>query len=204
MFRPIAQDAPRQRDDAEGKYIRNDFQSRISRLLGERSYDAPADRIDAGEALALRAGNDGSDPFENSVRGGAGMSGSGIEKQIARATSSLLGLRFWLIHYSEPSHIDALAPYLDDHFRYVKELENKDLLFAAGAIRTPEGELKGRSLFVIRAEDHAAAERIAAADPMVRAGVRSFSVEQWTVNMGSFEIRLAYSDQSFSVKGAGA
>jgi len=122
--------------------------------------------------------------------------------EIERATQTLLGLQLWLVHYHKPKRFEDLKPHLQDHFAYAQSLERSGLLFGAGPIRTPEGEMEGRGLFVVRARDRAHAEQIAADDPMVQAGVRAFTVEHWTVNMGTLDVRLRYSDQSFALAGA--
>jgi hypothetical protein len=44
---------------------------------------------------------------------------------------------------------------------------------------------------VIRAEDEPAATRIAASDPFVRAGLRTFAVHRWRLNEGSVGIRVS-------------
>ena len=70
--------------------------------------------------------------------------------------------------------------------------------FAAGPLQSEDGSRRG--LIVIRADSFDEARKIADADPMHSEGVRTYSVEQWTVNEGSYTVRVTYSDQKMTIK----
>ena len=52
---------------------------------------------------------------------------------------------------------------------------------------------------MIRADSFAEARRIADTDPFHAQGLRTYTVEQWTVNEGSYTVRLTYSDQRLAL-----
>lgn len=126
---------------------------------------------------------------------------SGADQTIAARTKSLLGMQLWLVHFDKPESLDALSPHLEGHFEYALGLERDGRLFAAGPIRNAAGELEGQGLFILRAATRDEAMALAMADPIAAAGVRKVRVEHWTVNLGTLDLRLRYSDQRLAITG---
>lgn len=60
------------------------------------------------------------------------------------------------------------------HIAHLRDLDQRGALVLCGPFTDHPG-----GLVVVRAEDRAAAERIAAADPFVREGVRTYSIRTW-------------------------
>jgi uncharacterized protein YciI len=76
------------------------------------------------------------------------------------------------------------AALLADHLRYVFELEDHDLLLAAGPLdRDAGGPVDG--IAIIRADSRDQAETIAANEPLHKAGWRINTVRSWELNMGA-------------------
>jgi uncharacterized protein YciI len=76
------------------------------------------------------------------------------------------------------------AALLAEHLRYVFELEDQDLLLAAGPLdREAEGPVDG--IAIIRAAARDQAEAIAANEPLHKAGWRINTVRSWELNMGA-------------------
>jgi uncharacterized protein len=107
--------------------------------------------------------------------------------------SQLLARDYWLI-LSTPSaaanraSIDALVA---EHVAWLLELERSDVLFASGPLLSGPGVGPGSGVTVLRASDEDAAAMIAAGDPFVRAGLRTFVVHRWRLNEGSVGVRLS-------------
>ncbi len=105
----------------------------------------------------------------------------------------LLDRDYWLI-LSAPvagtgqAAIDARA---GEHVRWLLGLERDDVLFLSGPLLSGPGTGPGSGVTVIRAADAAAAESIAARDPFVRAGLRTFTVHRWRLNEGSVSVRIS-------------
>lgn len=100
----------------------------------------------------------------------------------------------WPAPGTTPERLQATLPaHLDHQVR----LEKEGILFAAGPLDAEDGSRRG--LIVIRAESFEEARRIADSDPFHAQGIREYSVEQWTVNEGSYTVRLTYSDQRLTL-----
>ena len=121
---------------------------------------------------------------------------SSFDKAVAQNTKNFLGLNLWLVHMSKPTSFDEMQPLVAEHIDYALRLERDHVLFGAGPLSDDDGNLDGRGLFIIRAESRADAENIAKNDPIVKSGVRKFSIERWTLNVGSVQHSIRYSSQS--------
>jgi uncharacterized protein YciI len=76
------------------------------------------------------------------------------------------------------------AALLAEHLRYVFDLEDQDLLLAAGPLdRDAGGPVDG--IAIIRADSRDQAEAIAANEPLHKAGWRINTVRSWELNMGA-------------------
>lgn len=92
---------------------------------------------------------------------------------------------------------EQLRATLPAHLDHQVALEKQGVLFAAGPLDAEDGSRRG--LIVIRADSFEDARRIADTDPFHAQGLRTYTVEQWTVNEGSYTVRLTYSDQRLSL-----
>ena len=111
---------------------------------------------------------------------------------IARMLRRKLYAVFW--NAPDPSR---MAPHLAAHLDYTIGLEKQGLLFASGPF-VGEGAPPGGGMTILRAENLAAARRLAEADPFVLAGVRGFEIREWVLNEGSVGLKFHFSDQSTS------
>ena len=93
-----------------------------------------------------------------------------------------------------PERLQAALPA---HLDHQVKLEKEGILFAAGPLDAEDGSRRG--LIVIRAVSFEDARRIADTDPFHAEGLRTYTVEQWTVNEGSYTVRLTYSDQRLAL-----
>ena len=89
-----------------------------------------------------------------------------------------------------------LSQHLADHLDYMISIEKSGRLFASG----PLGE-RSRSdgMTIVRAASADEAEAMAKADPFVRAGLRSYTIEPWTVMEGRLTVSVDLSDRSMSL-----
>jgi uncharacterized protein YciI len=94
---------------------------------------------------------------------------------------------------------DKLLEHLPEHLEYMIANEKKGIVFASGPLSEADGGQKGRGLTVLRASGIEEARALAAQDPFVVHGVRTFEVREWTVMEGSFGVTVNFSDQSMSV-----
>ena len=108
-------------------------------------------------------------------------------------SSGLLGRDYWLI-LSTPvagtgqAGIDACAP---EHIAWLLGLDRDGVLFLSGPLLSGPGTGPGSGVTVLRATGENEAGSIAANDPFVVKGLRTFTVHRWRLNEGSIGIRLS-------------
>lgn len=87
---------------------------------------------------------------------------------------------------------------LPDHLAYQIEIEKNGTLFAAGPVDGEDGGRVG-GMIVYRAGSFEAARAIADADPMHAQGMRTYTINKWTLNEGGFTLSFTYSDRSAEI-----
>jgi uncharacterized protein YciI len=119
---------------------------------------------------------------------------SATELKIAELTKGMLRLKLFVI-FSFGKGLD-LKPYLADHLSYMIALEREGRLFASG----PFGDgTKGDGMTIVRAADEEEARAIALRDPFVVNGIRTFTIQRWTVMEGSLSVTVNFSDRSAQI-----
>ncbi len=114
-------------------------------------------------------------------------------------TSKMLGLDLWVVLHTPLVPWDDLAPVLPEHLEWMIGLEESGHLFASGPLIGAAGELPGRGLSILRAENLEDAQAIADTDPFVRRGLRSIEVIHWRLMEGSISMKVGFSFRSGSV-----
>jgi len=107
----------------------------------------------------------------------------------------MLGKELYVIHTMPAAPREQIVELLPQHLEHQVRLEKSGIMFAAGPMADEDGTPAG-GLIVIRAAPFAAAREIADADPLHRAGLRTYTLRRWTVNEGSYTVRVNYSDQT--------
>ncbi len=107
--------------------------------------------------------------------------------------SRLLARDYWLILSRPGAGTDqaAIDAHVEDHLAWVLGLEQADMLLASGPLLSGPEVGPGSGVTILRAPDEEAARRIAAADPFVRAGLRTFEVYRWRLNEGCVSVRVS-------------
>ena len=106
---------------------------------------------------------------------------------------ALLGQDYWLVLSTpEPSVAAAdISRHVEEHVSWLLGLEADGTLFLSGPLVSGPGTGPGSGVTILRAPTAEDAAEIAAADPFVRAGLRTFQVFGWRVNEGSIGVRLS-------------
>jgi uncharacterized protein YciI len=113
--------------------------------------------------------------------------------------SRLLASDYWLIWSTPAPAADeaAIGALVPEHVAWLLELERADRLFMSGPLLSGPGTGPGSGVTVLRAPDEEAARTLAARDPFVRAGLRTFAVHRWRLNEGSVSIRMSLGTGSY-------
>jgi uncharacterized protein YciI len=119
-------------------------------------------------------------------------------ERLNQITKNFLGQQLYIVHTTPNAPREELDRLLPDHLEHQIRLEKSGTMFAAGPMTNPDGTPAG-GLIVIRAEDFAEAKAIADADPFHKSGLRSYTLRRWTVNEGSYGLRVNYSDQTVAI-----
>jgi uncharacterized protein len=118
------------------------------------------------------------------------------EKRIRQLTQGMLRKKLYVILSKGGTSPDRLKEQLPAHLEFMIDLERRGILFASGPL---DGGARGDGLTIVRAASLEAAKQVAAGDPFVVQGLRSFEVREWTVMEGSFGIKVNFSDQSLEL-----
>ena len=121
------------------------------------------------------------------------------EERIRELTGKMLRRTLYVVLSRGGATPDQLGKVLPQHLEYMIGLEKKGVLFASGPLSTAPGAPLGDGLTVLRASSSDEARAIAAADPFVVNGLRSFEVRAWTVMEGSFGVTLNFSDRTMEI-----
>lgn len=96
--------------------------------------------------------------------------------------------------------LDAVKQNLPEHRAYLRELENKNILFGAGPLWTDDGQyFEGDGLLIYRASSVEEAHQLVQSDPMHKNGAREFTIRPWLLNDGSITIRVTLSEPQRSL-----
>jgi uncharacterized protein YciI len=103
--------------------------------------------------------------------------------------------------FTTPNHgIGPVMEHLQVHLDYQEQLERRGIMFAAGPHWTDDERYwNGEGMVVIRASSLAEAQKIAADDPMHKAGARSYRVRPWLVNEGVITVKLGFASGRFEL-----
>jgi uncharacterized protein YciI len=112
---------------------------------------------------------------------------------------SLLGRDYWLVLSTPLAGTDeaAIEAHVAEHVRWLLDLEREHVVVMSGPLLAGPGTGPGSGVTVLRAADAAAADAIAARDPFVTAGLRSYAIYHWRVNEGSIGIQVSLGAGTF-------
>ena len=113
-----------------------------------------------------------------------------------------LGMELYVYETRLSGDPNEMVTFLPEHLEYQLELERKGIMFGAGPLFEqdhPKGP-PAAGMIIIRADSMEHAREIADADPMHKAGVRSYTLRKWFLNEGSLEVSLKFSAQNFELE----
>lgn len=112
-------------------------------------------------------------------------------------SDKMLRKRLWVVITKAVAPPEELSKVLEAHLEHQIRLEKEGIMFGAGPLSNPDGSPTGTGMIIIRAESEAEARRIADQDPFHANGMRTYTLQQWSLNEGRITITIDYSDQSY-------
>ncbi len=101
---------------------------------------------------------------------------------------------------STATSLEVVKENLTEHRAYLRNLEERDVLFGAGPLWTDDGQyFEGDGMLIYRASSVEEATAIAQADPMHSSGARTYKIRPWLLNDGSITIRVTLSEPQRNV-----
>jgi uncharacterized protein YciI len=111
------------------------------------------------------------------------------------AEDGLLAKKLY-VYFTTPTN--GLGPVMEnvkEHLAYQHEIEQKGIMVAAGPFADDDDEaMTGEGMIIIRAASLKEARAVADADPMHKAGARSYRLRPWCMNEGKITIEVTFSD----------
>ena len=97
-----------------------------------------------------------------------------------------------------PERASEAGNFMQSHLAHQDDLERRGIMFGAGSLREEgvEGGPPTSGLIIIRADSFEHAREIADSDPMHANGLRTYTLRRWSLNEGTFNIRVNFSNQS--------
>ena len=112
-------------------------------------------------------------------------------------SSKMLKKRLWVVITKAAAPPEAMSPLLEAHLQHQIRLEKDGIMFGAGPLSNADGTPTGTGMIIIRAESEAEARRVADEDPFHAQGLRTYTLQQWSLNEGRLNITIDFSDQSY-------
>ena len=109
----------------------------------------------------------------------------------------MLRKRLWVVITKAVASGEELSKVLPAHLAHQIRLEKEGIMFGAGPLSNADGSPTGTGMIIIRAETESAARRIADQDPFHSSGLRTYTLQQWSLNEGRLNITIDFSDQSY-------
>ena len=109
----------------------------------------------------------------------------------------MLGKKLWVVITKAVAPREQLDEHLEAHLQHQIRLEKAGIMFGAGPLSNADGTSTGTGMIIIRAESETEARSIADQDPFHSSGMRSYTLQQWTMNEGRMTVTLDFSDQTY-------
>lgn len=103
--------------------------------------------------------------------------------------------------FTEPNGVsaDVLRQHLEEHKKWLADLERDGRLFAAGPLLDEDYRGSGSGMLILRAASRQQARDIVDQDPFHAHGLRRYRLQPWQLNEGSFGVNVILSDATATV-----
>lgn len=120
------------------------------------------------------------------------------EKPLEQVLAGLLHKELY-IAVTDPLSGPGLAEHLGEHISGQIAMERSHVLFGAGPLQDEGKERPTRGMFIIRAKSFEEARQILDGDVFHKKGLRKYKLYRWSLNEGSINVTINYSDQTAKI-----
>jgi uncharacterized protein YciI len=115
--------------------------------------------------------------------------------------SAMLGAQLWVVRWTPCDGVTAadVEAALDDHLEWMLGLEAAGHVVASGPLTSGPGVAPGAGLTVLRTSTEQEAAVLAARDPFVVKGLRTFDVLGWKVMEGALTVRVSFGSGTYRI-----
>jgi uncharacterized protein YciI len=114
-------------------------------------------------------------------------------------TAKFLGREMYMVVTRPVRSPGITDDMLTKHLEHQIMLEKQGIMFAAGPLYSRDSDKPEAGCFVLRARSFEEADAIAKDDPLHKAGLRTYTMQKWRVNEGSYTVTVNYSDQTVKI-----
>ena len=118
-------------------------------------------------------------------------------RDVEALRARMLRKQLWVIITKRVASPEEVRKHLKAHLEHQISLEKQGIMYGAGPATAPGENEPAFGLIIIRASSSEEARQIADRDPMHSAGVRTYTLYQWSMNEGRLTITLDFSDRSY-------
>ncbi|MEM6627087.1 MAG: YciI family protein [Pseudomonadota bacterium] len=122
--------------------------------------------------------------------------------ELAERASKFLNMELYVYETVVAGSPEQVMANMDGHLDYQVQLEKEGIMFAAGPLweeGAPAFPPKA-GLIIVRASSFEEAKAIADGDPMHSSGARTYTLKRWSMNEGTLDVTIKFSDQSVVVE----
>ena len=118
-------------------------------------------------------------------------------RDIEALRERMLRKQLWVVITKRVAPPEEMKKHLKAHLEHQISLEKQGIMYGAGPATVPGESEAAFGLIIIRANNSDEARQIADRDPMHIAGVRTYTLYQWSMNEGRLNITLDFSDRTY-------
>jgi uncharacterized protein YciI len=114
---------------------------------------------------------------------------------------AMLGAQLWVVRWIPREGVTTadVEATLDDHLEWMLGLEEAGQVVASGPLTSGPGVTPGAGLTILRTSTDQEAAALAAQDPFVVKGLRTFEVLGWTVMEGALTVRVSFGTTTYRI-----
>ncbi|WP_157817344.1 YciI family protein [Bradyrhizobium sp. SK17] len=121
-----------------------------------------------------------------------------VSQEVGALLATMIKRPLWVVLNARKASSAEMEPYVTEHLQYMSRLEEQGLLWASGPFIEP-GVVVGDGLTIFNVAEEADVHRLMAEEPLVKRGLRSYSVRKWEVREGKISIELFLSQSRFAL-----